>query len=92
LIYKHYEKKKDGWLRWFAWKPAPIGNYPLQDGATMVWWEWIERKWLDSREGSSRYIYRLINPAPTLAKTEMHEPIEVDDGLMGVKDAASVWE
>lgn len=59
MIYKYVKKKKPEWQRWFAWKPVPIGGWPARDNATMVWLQWIERKWLDSREGSSRYDYRL---------------------------------
>jgi len=59
MKYRYNEKKKPDWQRWFAWCPVPIGGYPRKDGATMVWFEWVERKWLGSREGSSRYDYRL---------------------------------
>ena len=26
------------WRRWFAW-------YPIEVGDTLVWWEWVERRW-----------------------------------------------
>ena len=57
MIYK--EKKKPEWKRWFAWHKVPIGKYPIRDGMTMVWLEWVERKWLESREGNNSYEYRL---------------------------------
>lgn len=60
MIWKYKEDKKSKWKKRFAWKPVPIGVYPLKDGQTMVWLKIIYRKWLDSREGSSRYEYRLI--------------------------------
>jgi len=59
MISQYKEKVKPEWKPWFAWKKVPIGGYPLRDGATMVWLQWIERKWLDSYGGSSRYNYRL---------------------------------
>jgi len=59
MISQYNEKVKPEWTPWFAWHRVPIGGYPLRDGATMVWLQWVERRWLDSREGSSRYNYRL---------------------------------
>lgn len=59
MKYTHHDKKRPEWKKWFAWKPVPIGTHPPQEGGTMVWLEWIERKWLDCREGSNRYEYRL---------------------------------
>jgi len=75
MKYTYYEKKdpKDGWSRWFAWRPIPIGRYPLKDGQAMVWLEWVERKWLDSREGSDSYEYRLPKPRPTSKGTAFSE-------------------
>lgn len=60
MIYIYKEKKEPEWKRWFAWHPIPIGTYPLRDGQTMVWLQTIERKWLDSHNGTPRYEYRLI--------------------------------
>jgi len=59
MKYRYKEKKKPEWTPWFALLPVPIGGYPIQDGTLMVCLEWVERKWIDSREGSSRYNYRL---------------------------------
>lgn len=61
MVYTYYRKKESEWKRWFAWKPVPIGRYPLlKNGQSMVWLQLIERKWLDSREGTSSYEYRLL--------------------------------
>jgi len=59
MKYRYKEKKEPKWKFWFAWRPVPIGGYPLKNGALMVWMEWVERKWLDCREGDNRYNYRL---------------------------------
>lgn len=60
MRYRHWEKKKLDWERWFAWYPIPIGGYPCKDETIMVWLELVERKWLDNREGNSSYNYRLL--------------------------------
>ena len=54
------ETKKSPWRKYFAWKRTPIGTYPLKDGQKIVWLKWVERKWLDCREGCNRYEYREI--------------------------------
>lgn len=59
MQWKYKEKKKNEWERFFAFFPKPIGKHPLQDGQMIIWFQWMERKWLDSREGSNRYKYRL---------------------------------
>jgi len=59
MIWSYTEKPRVEWKKWFAWKPVPIGRYPLQDGQIMVWLEWVERKWL-SFEYTDSYEHRLI--------------------------------
>ena len=59
MIWLYKEKVEKEWKPYFAWKPTPIGRYPLSSGQQIVWLMWIERKWLDSRECSSSYEYRL---------------------------------
>jgi hypothetical protein len=55
----HKEKPDPEWKRWYAWHPVPIKTYPIVGGDIMVFLQWIERKWVDCREGSNRYEYRL---------------------------------
>jgi len=59
MIWNYKRKKEPEWKPYFAWKPTPIGTYPLEDNQKIVWLQWIERKWLDSRNGANRYEYRL---------------------------------
>ena len=59
MRWRYFEKTRlDGWERWFAWKPVPIGGYPIRDRTIMVWLEWVERKFIGFREGIA-YNYRL---------------------------------
>jgi hypothetical protein len=60
MVWVYKEKPQKEWTRWFAWHMVPIGVFPIKDGDTVVWLQWVERKWLDSREGCSSYAYRLI--------------------------------
>lgn len=62
MIWKYKKKKTPEWRPWFAWKPVPIGGYPLRDGQKIVWLQIIYRKWIDCREGSNRYNYSLSPP------------------------------
>ena len=55
----YHEKIKSEWQKWFAWKPVPIGKYPLDNRQTIVWLQFVERKWIDCR-GSNSYEYREI--------------------------------
>ena len=57
MIWKHKDKPKQEWKSWFAWTPVPIGRFPISEGNTVVWLEWIERKWVDCRYTNS-YEYR----------------------------------
>ena len=59
MIWNYKEKKEKEWKLCFAFLPKPIGTYPLIDGQKMVWLELIERKFIDSRNGSNSYEYRL---------------------------------
>jgi len=47
------------WETFFAILPKPIGRLPLKEGQEVVWLQWMERKWIESRGGSSTYEYRL---------------------------------
>lgn len=55
------------WERYFAIWPVPVrnglnynyGTYPLREGQTMACLCWVERQYIDSREGEPSYIYRL---------------------------------
>lgn len=60
MFWFYSEPKDKEWKRYFAWKPRPVGTYPLREGQKMVWWEWMERRILDCREGSISYEYREI--------------------------------
>jgi hypothetical protein len=60
MRWKHIEKENDEWERHFAFLPVTIGTLPIQDGQIVVWLEFVERKWIDSYDGSIAYEYRLI--------------------------------
>jgi predicted amidohydrolase len=55
---------KPEWEPWFAWHSVSVGKDGTygtsipQDGEIVVWWEWVERKYLEYRE-SVAYAYRL---------------------------------
>ena len=51
----HRTSPSPEWEKFYAWKPTPIGAYPIEDGKTVVWFQWIERKWVDGT-----YNHRLI--------------------------------
>jgi hypothetical protein len=59
MIWTYKEKKKSSWEKWFAWYKVPIGKFPLKNGMKIVWLQWVERKFIDCREGSKSYEYRL---------------------------------
>ncbi len=58
----HKVKVKKEWEKWFAWHTVPIGTFPIKNGSTLMWLEFVERKWLDCREGKNRYEYRMVQP------------------------------
>lgn len=60
MFWKHKEKAKPIWQLFFAWKPTPVGEYPLEEGQKVIWLQWMERRWLDSRECVNRYEYREV--------------------------------
>ena len=67
MIWTHKEKPQPEWEWWFAWKPVPIGRYPIQDGQTIVWLQWVLRKFIDYR-GSAAYEYKLPGTTPQYRK------------------------
>lgn len=56
------------WQKVFAWFPVRIGTIWPQNGQTVVWLEWVERKFIDNR-GSTIYEYRKLNATPTHTTT-----------------------
>jgi hypothetical protein len=60
MRWKHEIKEKGEWGRCFAFFPVTIGKLPLQYGQTIVWLEFVERKFIGAYQGSIAYEYRLI--------------------------------
>lgn len=54
---------QSGWQRWFAWHPARA--YLVEpdhgiEGWTVIFWEWVERKYIGRTPSGVRYAYRMI--------------------------------
>lgn len=68
---------------WFAWRPIKINcGYPHELG-TIVWLEWVSRKYSLMRPGAMMHYELLDSKPPILTKEE----IEEINRRRGLKDA-----
>jgi hypothetical protein len=71
----HKDKPKQEWSKWFAWHPVPIGKFPLESGQTIIWLQFVERKWIDCR-GSNIAIRFIATYTPSYEYRKLQQSIK----------------